>query len=147
MNKKKKSGKKKFWNTVQEAAKQQQMMKQREQTAKSKPAISTEPETPPAEKTPEEKKKIHRDSIIKTIVPAIMGTIVGFLSFTILGDATKYPWLSVMIFVIIGTYYAQRLVYPLVGINVDEFGGKDWFYVEFITIDFWLVVWVMLLNS
>ena len=115
-----------------------------DKASESKPDVSKP--SVPVEKTPDEKKKNYKDGIIKTIVPAFIGTAAAFFCFFQLGSGTEFPWLSVMLFVIIFSYYAQRLGYPAIGIDVKEFGNKDWFYVEFITIDFWLVVWTLLLN-
>lgn len=155
---KKKPAKKGFWEKAKESAAQQQAVAKRDKAAKnksldkapeSKPDVSKASESKPSvpiEKTPEENKKNYKDGIIKTIVPAFIGTAAGFFCFFQLGSGTNIPWLSVMLFVIIFSYYAQRLGYPVIGIDVKEFGNKDWFYVEFITIDFWLVVWTLLLN-
>jgi hypothetical protein len=141
---KKKPAKKGFWEKAKESAAQQQ----HDKVVKTKPLdkVSEYKPVTPVEKTPEEKKTIHKDGIIKTIVPALIGTVAGFICFLQLGSGTEIPWLSVMLFVIILSYYAQRLAYPIIGIDIKEFGNKDWFYVEFITIDFWLVVWTLLLN-
>lgn len=148
MAKKTKPVKKGFWERVKEASAQQQATAEREKAAKQKQSDKAEGAKPAAavEKTPQEKRKIYRDGIVKTIIPAVLGTAAGFFSFFKLGDGTLYPWLSIMLFVIILSYYAQRVLYPMVGVDVKEFGNKDWFYVEFITIDFWLVVWTLLLN-
>jgi hypothetical protein len=150
---KKKPAKKGFWEKAKESAAQQQAAAKRDKAAKKKSLdTSSESKTAeskpaaPVEKTPEEKKKNYKDGIIKTIIPAFIGTAAGFFCFLQLGSGTEFPWLSVMLFVIIFSYYAQRLAYPIIGIDVKEFGNKDWFYVEFITIDFWLVVWTLLLN-
>ena len=145
---KKKPAKKGFWEKAKESAAQQQTVAKRNKSEKKKPLDKVSESKPavPVEKTPVEKKKDYKDGIIKTIVPALIGTIAGIFCFFQLGSGTEFPWLSVMLFLIIFSYYAQRLVYPAIGIDVKEFGNKDWFYVEFITIDFWLVVWTLLLN-
>jgi EMC6-arch len=145
---KKKPAKKGFWDKAKESAAQQQAVAKRDKAEKKKPLDKASESKPsaPVEKTPEEKKRNYKDGIIKTIVPALIGTAAGFFCFFQLGSGTEFPWLSVMLFVIIFSYYAQRLVYPVIGIDLKEFGKKDWFYVEFITIDFWLVVWTLLLN-
>jgi hypothetical protein len=49
--------------------------------------------------------------------------------------------------VVLVSYYIQKLAYPMLGVKVDEFETKDWFYVEFMTIIFLLVSWTLLLNS
>jgi hypothetical protein len=48
--------------------------------------------------------------------------------------------------VIGATYFVQKMTYPLLGIDAADFKGKDWFYVEFMVIDLWLVTWTLLLN-
>jgi hypothetical protein len=150
---KKKPAKKGFWEKAKQSAAQQQAAAKHDKAAKKKPLDKASESKPaeskpaaPVEKTPEEKKKNYKDGIIKTMVPAFIGTAAGFFCFFQLGSGTELPWLSVMLFLIIFSYYAQRLGYPAIGIDVKEFGNKDWFYVEFITIDFWLVVWTLLLN-
>ena len=147
MSKKTKSGKKGFWERAKESAAQQQAKEMRKKSAaKKKAPVDQESKTaPPVEKTPEEKKKIYIDGIKKRLVPSLIATFAGVLRLN-LGYGKGLPWLSIMLFVIIFSYYAQRLVYPLIGVDVKEFGIKDWFYVEFITIDLWLVVWTLLIN-
>jgi hypothetical protein len=145
LSKKTKTTKKGFWDKVKESAAQQQTTAQKGKTAKHKQVATTQTPSPQIEKTPEEKRENHINGIKKTLVPAIIGTFAGFLSLN-LGTGTDLPWLSILLFVIIFSYYAQRLIYPIINVDVKEFGGKDWFYVEFITIDFWLVVWTLLLN-
>ncbi|MBW6516941.1 MAG: hypothetical protein K0A89_00340 [ANME-2 cluster archaeon] len=153
MSKKTKSAKKGFWERAKESAAQQQALAEREKAAKQKKGTEKSPSTPslsvpspPVEKTPEEKQKLHKLGIIKTVVPALIGALAGFISFFNMGDGTEYPWLSIILFVAIFSYYAQRIIYPILGLDMKEFGKKDWFYVEFMTIIFWLVVWTLLLN-
>ncbi len=148
MSKKTKSAKKGFWERAKESAGQQQVLAEREKAAKPKKVTETSPSvsTPPVEKTPEEKTKLHKEGIVKTVVPALIGTGAGFISLVSMGDGTEYPWFSIMVFVIIFSYYGQRIVYPLIGLDIKEFGKKDWFYVEFMAVIFWLVIWTLLLN-
>jgi hypothetical protein len=151
LSKKTKSAKKGFWERAKESAAQQQALAEREKAAKQKKVPDTSQKapsipSPPVEKTPEEKQKIHKLGIIKTVVPAMIGTLAGFISYFNMGDGTEYPWFSIILFVVIFAYYAQRIVYPILGLDMKEFGKKDWFYVEFMTVIFWLVVWTLLLN-
>lgn len=97
-------------------------------------------------RTPEEKQKEHRDGIIKTIVAAILGTFAGVLCFRLYGAGESRIWYAVLMIVIGLTYFIQKLIYPQLKIDTKEFKFKDWFYVEFIVIDFFLVVWTLLLN-
>ena len=89
------------------------------------------------ERTPEEKQKEHRDGIIKTIVAAVLGTIAGVICFRLYGTGEDRQWYAILMIVII---------YPQINIDIKEFKFKDWFYVEFIILDFFLVTWTLLLN-
>lgn len=98
------------------------------------------------ERTPEEKQKEHRDGIIKTVVAAILGTIAGILYFHLYGTGENNIWYVELTIVIGFTYFIQKFLYPQLQISTKEFKFKDWFYVEFIVVDFFLVVWTILLN-
>ncbi|HWQ47565.1 MAG TPA: hypothetical protein VN414_01215 [Methanosarcina sp.] len=136
-------------------SKQNPKSKSRNEPAKITEAASKVPvakvETPEKkslikERTPEEKKKEYRDGIIKTIVAAALGTIAGVLCFSQYGAGVDRIWYAVLMIVIGLTYFIQKLLYPQLKIDTKEFKFKDWFYVEFIVIDFFLVVWTLLLN-
>ncbi len=96
--------------------------------------------------TPEEKQKAHREGIIKTIVSAVLGILAGFIMFNQYETGEDRIWYVILMIVIGITYYVQKLIYIPLKINTKEFKFKDWFYVEFIVIDFFLVTWTLLLN-
>ena len=99
------------------------------------------------EKTPEEKQKEHREGIIKTIVASALGIIAGFLIYSFYGTGENKVWYAILFIVIGITYFLQKyLIYPQLKIDAKEFKLKDWFYVEFIIVDFFLVIWTLLLN-
>ncbi|AKB37822.1 hypothetical protein MSSAC_3232 [Methanosarcina siciliae C2J] len=100
----------------------------------------------PNQKNPEEKQKAHRDGIIKTIVAAVLGVIFGFIMFSQYGAGEDRIWYAILMIVIGITYYVQKLIYIPLKIDTKEFKPKDWFFVEFIVIDFFLVTWTLLLN-
>jgi len=97
-------------------------------------------------KTPEERKKAHVEGILKTAVAALLGIVAGIVANLVYGAGTDTVWYAVLIIVAGFAYYLQRVIFPLIKINTKEFGFKDWFYVEFIVIDFCLVTWTLLLN-
>ncbi len=98
------------------------------------------------ERTPEEKRKGHRDGIVKTIVAGALGIIAGFSCFSLYGTGEDRIW-YVMLMIVIGfTYLIQKLIYPQLKIDTKEFKLKDWFFVEFIVVDFFLIIWTLLLN-
>jgi hypothetical protein len=96
--------------------------------------------------TPEEKQKAHREGIIKTIVASILGILAGFIVFNQYGIGQERIWYVILMIVIGITYFAQKLIYIPLKIDTREFKFKDWLYVEFIVVDFFLVTWTLLLN-
>jgi hypothetical protein len=98
------------------------------------------------EMTPEEKRQVQVENIIKTAVAAFVGIIEGIIVYFWLGVADTYTWYAILTIILILAYYAQRLIFPPLKIDTKEFGFKGWFYVEFIVLDFCLVTWVLLLN-
>ncbi|OED10838.1 hypothetical protein A9239_06980 [Methanosarcina sp. A14] len=140
---------------VYRLSKQNPKSKSRKEPAKIAEATSAVPaakiETPEKktfikERTPEEKQKEHRDGVVKTVVAALLGTIAGILCFHLYGAGEDRIWYAVLTIVIGLTYYIQKFLYPQIKINTKEFKFKDWFYVEFIVVDFFLIVWTLLLN-
>lgn len=101
---------------------------------------------PVREKTPEERRQAHIQSIIRTAIASVIGIIAGVVAFNRLGAATDTKWYAIIVIVAILAYYAQRIIYRGIKIDTKEFGAKDWFYVEFLVVDFCLVTWTLLLN-
>ncbi len=96
--------------------------------------------------TPEEKQKAHREGIIKTIVASALGIMAGLIAASLYGTGENKAWYAILMIVIGFTYFLQKLIYSQLNIDTIEFKFKDWFYVEFIVIDFFLVTWTLLLN-
>lgn len=96
--------------------------------------------------TPEEKQKAHREGIIKTIVASALGIIAGLIASSLYGTGENKAWYAVLMIVVGFTYFLQKLIYSQLNIDTIEFKFKDWFYVEFIVLDFFLVTWTLLLN-
>jgi len=98
------------------------------------------------EKTPEEKQKAHKEGIIKTIVASILGILAGVVVFSLYGTGEDRLWYAILTIVIAITYFVQKLIYPQLKVDVKEFKAKDWLFVEFVVVDFFLVTWTLLLN-
>ncbi|MCP1391277.1 MAG: hypothetical protein WCY97_06875 [Methanothrix sp.] len=138
------------------------MAKKRKKSKSAQKAAASATEEPKAKdektitvpkKDAKEQKKARIDGIVMTLYPAVLGVIFGFASLSLFGtgvaeegEVMTYPWYFVMTLVIAITFYIQKFTYPYLKINVDEFKTKDWFYVEFIAVDLWLVSWTLLLN-
>lgn len=97
--------------------------------------------------TPGERKRLLIEGIKKTAFPAFIGAFFALVLFLKFYDAKEVHWFSVLLLVVLVSYYIQKLAYPKLGVRVDEFETKDWLYVEFMTIIFLLVSWTLLLNS
>ena len=110
--------------------------------AAPKPAVKIKPKTDAA------MREVQIESIKKTVYASALGILLGFVSYYTLGIGNQRPmlWLSAIFFVIAMTYFTQKFTYRFMGINAAEFKSKDWFYVEFLAVDLWLVTWTLLLN-
>lgn len=122
-----------------------------DQASQDKPLKQIAPkgaETKPMPKTAADRKRDKIEGITKTVYASILGSLAGFFCFYATGTADQRPmqWLSTLLFVIALTFIIQKYTYPLLKINVDNFQGKDWLYVEFMAISLWLVTWTILLN-
>ncbi len=122
---------------------------------------SAAPKAPPKPKTAAQRHKSQIDGIKKTVYPAVLGVAGGFVCFYSPSMVSQLPWLAtiispnsvnllpwhfVMLLFIGITYLIQKATYSFLKIDVNEFKGKDWFYVEFMAVDLWLVTWTLLLN-
>jgi len=106
----------------------------------------TEPE-PVKPVTPQERKRLLIEGIKKTIVPVFIGFLFALLFVVIdFKSSEKSPY-SVLLLVGIVSFGIQKLIYPFLGVRVKEFGIKDWLYVEFLTIIYLWVFWILLLNK
>lgn len=96
--------------------------------------------------TPDERKRILIEGIKKTVLPAFLSAAFALMFFLKFGDAKGVSWLSIVLLVLLLSFYIQKLVYPLLNVRVKEFETKDWLYVEFLIIIYFLVFWTLLLN-
>lgn len=130
---------------MSESTPQKQGKRKKEETEEQE--ITSKVKSPEAfEKTPEQRRKDRVEGIIKTAVASILGIIAGVVAEYILGTGEGTTWYAIIVIIAIVTYYMQRVIYPQINISTKEFGLKDWFYVEFLVIDFALVTWVLMLN-
>ncbi|MCL2550108.1 MAG: hypothetical protein FWE78_04170 [Methanimicrococcus sp.] len=99
------------------------------------------------EQTPEEKKRMYRESLLRTMVASIFGIICGGICYFTLGSAEDKFWLIILMVIVTLTYYIQRrLVFPALKMNMALLNWKDWFGIQFLVTIFCLVTWTILLN-
>jgi hypothetical protein len=97
-------------------------------------------------KSAAERRKDRIDGIKKTVYPSALGVLAGFACYYGADAISLLPWHFVMISVILVTYIVQKFTYSFMNIDASGFKTKDWFYVEFMAVDLWLVTWTILLN-
>lgn len=104
-------------------------------------------------KSEADRRKDRIDGITKTVYPAVLGVIAGFVCYYVAGEVGPnlwqigdLPWHFVMMSVIFATVLIQKYTYPFLKVDVATFKTKDWLYVEFILLPIWLVTWTLLLN-
>ncbi|HDJ38241.1 MAG TPA: hypothetical protein ENF24_03535 [Methanosarcinales archaeon] len=89
-----------------------------------------------------DRRKRHIDGIKKTVVSSIFGIASGLVCFYALTpDTNNFSYL-----VLLFAFYIQKPIYAQLGMDVNQFTWKDWFYVAFMTMILWFVSWTLLLN-
>ncbi len=96
---------------------------------------------------PEDRKQKFIEGIKKTVLPAFISAAFAILFFVKFGFAKDVSWFSVVLLILLLSYYIQKVIYPLIGVRVKEFETKDWLYVEFLVIIYFWVIWILLLNQ
>jgi hypothetical protein len=99
------------------------------------------------EQTPEEKKRMYKESLLRTIVASLIGIVSGAVCYFTLGAAEAHFWLIILMLVMIFTYYLQkRVVLPALRMDMKLLNGKDWIGIQFLVLIYCLVTWTILLN-
>ncbi|WNY25952.1 hypothetical protein [Methanolapillus millepedarum] len=100
------------------------------------------------EKTPEEKKRIYIENLIKTMSATIFGIVCGVICYVAFGTGEDVFWLLVLVPLLAVTYYIQRrLVFPVAKLDVSSISSKEWIGIQFLVLIFCLVTWTILLNA
>ena len=99
------------------------------------------------EQTPQEKKRMYRESLIRTVSAALFGILCGIICYIVLDAAVDEFWIFVLVLVMVFTYYVQnKLVFPMLRIDMKLLNWKDWFGIQFLVLIYCLVTWTILLN-
>ena len=99
------------------------------------------------EQTPDEKKRMYRESLLRTVIAAVFGIICGVICYFALGSAVDRFWLVILLVIMALTYYIQRrLVFPALKMDMALLNWKDWFGIQFLVLIYCLVTWTILLN-
>ncbi|MDG5778089.1 hypothetical protein VB773_03410 [Haloarculaceae archaeon H-GB2-1] len=85
----------------------------------------------------------HRRGMMVTSLAAISGILSGIASTAIASSATDPTGL----FLVGAAISVQFPLLKLFGIDIDDFGAKDYIYVAFMTFSLWFVSWGILLTT
>lgn len=109
------------------------------------------------EQTPEEKKSMYKESLVRTVTASVIGIICGLICYFMLGSAApeagastplRQAWFIILPLIMIFTYYIQRrLIFPVFRMDMKLLNWKDWFGIEFLVLIYCLVTWTVLLNT
>jgi len=134
-------------------------MPKKEQNTKQKPAAEIEhveaekveeyhiTASGKIEQTPEEKKRMYKESLLRTLVASVIGIISGIICYFALGSAEAHFWVIILLLVMVFTYYIQkRVILPALKMDMKLLNWKDWFGIQFLVLVYCLVTWTILLN-
>jgi len=97
-------------------------------------------------KTPTKDERIafHIRGVKMVLVTSMLGALAGFLSspFFLSSHNANFSFLVLAIAI-----YAQKYVFPPLGIDSSKFGWKDWFFLSFMTFCYWFMTWTIILNG
>ncbi len=93
---------------------------------------------------PVDRRKRHIDGIKKTAVSSVLGIASGVICYYLLSPSQDMDRFSYLLLIV--AFYVQKPIYMNMGMDVNQFTWKDWFFVLFMTVTFWFVSWTLLLN-
>jgi hypothetical protein len=85
----------------------------------------------------------HLRGLTVTTFASILGIVAGVAA----SSLASGPNDTVGIYLLVGAIAVQLPVYMAIGIEVDEFGAKEYLYIAFITFSLWFVTWAILLTT
>ena len=95
--------------------------------------------------TKEERIAFHIRGIKMVLVTSLLGVLAGVLSYVFFYNDDPVRVYSIVLLAL--AIYAQKFIFPPLGIDSKRFGFKDWFFLSFMTFCFWFIAWTLLLNG
>jgi hypothetical protein len=98
-------------------------------------------------KTPTKDERIafHLRGVKMVLVTSLLGALAGVLSYVLFYNNDPVRIYSIIVLAI--AIYAQKFIFPPMGIDSKRFGFKDWFFLSFMTFTYWFITWTLLLNG
>jgi hypothetical protein len=94
--------------------------------------------------TKEERIAFHLRGIKMSVTPAILGVFAGFMSSTYV---LSTPHQSFSFLILALAIYAQKFIFPKMGLDPKKFDLKAWAYLGFLTFSYWYMTWTIILNG
>lgn len=85
----------------------------------------------------------HLRGVTVTTTATLLGLIAGVAAAVV----TSGPQDTLGLVFVAGAVAVQFPFYRLIGIDVDDFGKKDYLYVGFMTVVLWFITWGILLTA
>jgi len=85
----------------------------------------------------------HLRGVVVTTFASLMGLVAGVAATALAAGPND----NVGLYLLGGAILVQFPIYMAVGMNVDEFGPKEYLYVAFITFSMWFISWGILLTT
>jgi hypothetical protein len=85
----------------------------------------------------------HLRGLTVTTFASLLGMAAGIGSSALAGG----PGDRIGLYLAAGAVLVQIPVYSVVGIDVDDFGPKEYLYIAFMTFSMWFITWGILLTT
>lgn len=89
----------------------------------------------------------HLRSVTTTTLASLSGVLAALASAALIGTDTAAVSSQRQVFVVGTAILAQFLVHRLIGIDVDEYGVKDYLYIAFMTFSMWFISYAIILTA
>lgn len=89
----------------------------------------------------------HLRGLTVTTLSSVMGVLAALLSAALTAGAADPASDPLGVYVLAGAILVQFPVLRLVGIDVSDFGIKDFLFIGFMTFSLWFVCWSILLTT
>jgi hypothetical protein len=89
----------------------------------------------------------HMRGVTVTTLSCLAGIAAGMVSGVIVGTTPEAAQSTRPLFVLASFAILQFPVLKVVGVDVDDFGAKDYLYVVFMTFSLWFITYAVLLSN
>jgi len=94
-----------------------------------------------------EEREEYITSLKKTFLSTAVGIALGPICFYMTWDAATQSLIRepFALIAILSGIWAQKAIFPHIGVDPDEFESKDWLFLGFMTMAFALATWTLII--